>query len=77
MIPGVDPCRWASVDVALLLRIGISFVVVYGAQKIGGGAAGTRAGLEQNMALFLLGPGRYSLDARLAGTAAEGGGHAK
>lgn len=54
MIPGVDPSRWGSVDLALLiLRIGIgtSFVFAYGLGKITGGP-GTWSNLGQNMALF-------------------------
>lgn len=48
------PSRWASVDLALLVLrvgIGVSFVFVYGAQKMAGGP-GTWANLGQNMAVF-------------------------
>jgi len=54
MIPGVDTSRWGSVDAALLvlrIGIGISFVFVYGADKITGGPS-TWVDLGQNMALF-------------------------
>ncbi|MEF8797675.1 MAG: DoxX family protein [Salinivenus sp.] len=54
MIPGVDTSRWGSVDAALLVLrvgIGVSFVFVYGADKITGGPS-TWADLGQNMALF-------------------------
>jgi putative oxidoreductase len=54
MIPGLQTDRWSSVDLGLLvLRVGIavSFVFVYGAQKMFGGP-GTWAGLGENMAVF-------------------------
>jgi len=50
----MDPSRWTSVDLGLLVLrvgIGVSFVFVYGAQKVGGGPA-TWADLGQNVALF-------------------------
>lgn len=50
----MDTSRWASVDLALLVLrvgIGISFVYVYGWDKISGGPD-TWVDLGQNMALF-------------------------
>ena len=50
----MDTSRWSSVDLALLvlrIGIGISFVFVYGWDKISGGP-GTWGNLGQNMALF-------------------------
>ena len=54
MIPVVDTSRWGSLDAALLVLrvgIGVSFVFVYGADKITGGPS-TWVDLGQNMALF-------------------------
>lgn len=54
MISAVDTSRWGPVDLALLILrvgIGISFVFVYGADKITGGPS-TWADLGRNMALF-------------------------
>ncbi|MFB6247994.1 MAG: DoxX family protein [Salinibacter sp.] len=54
MISAVDTSRWAPVDLAVLVLrvgIGVSFVFVYGADKITGGPS-TWIDLGQNMAIF-------------------------